>query len=279
MKHALPMECFQKVFSELQVGDAVGVERDTDTGLLKATKVTPTLHKYQYSIKKGSVSDKIFNLSTLDVAPPEPKIQTVTTPAVTVAPGDEPDVYEVEAIVGKRTIKGRVQYHIKWAGWDESTWEAASRVHPDLVREYEGKPARLPRPQQSSSTVPFKRGAGCARARLSKADQRRGGVPETISMIAGNVEVLYSVPKNKLKCLTIKITFGVLTMNKHGFITWPTEFDLNTKAQLRKQARILLRKMMDDPFNPVDDSMAPALTQQGGAVRVPPPPTPASARA
>eukprot|EP00966_Prymnesium_polylepis_P297594 6875883-Prymnesium_polylepis.1 len=129
-------------------------------------------------------------MAQLDVPPPEPKRQKKeTTPAEVVAPGDEPDVYEVEAIRQKRIVKGRTEYEIKWQGWDESTntWERASRVHPDLVRAFEGLPPRPSRPPRSSAPLPFKRGAGCARARLSKAEQRRGGVPKTISMICGNV--------------------------------------------------------------------------------------------
>eukprot|EP00966_Prymnesium_polylepis_P095738 2218419-Prymnesium_polylepis.1 len=67
-------------------------------------------------------------------------------------------------------------------------------------------------------------------------------------------------------------------MDLNGFITWPTEFSTATKAALRKQARVLLQKMIEDPMNPVDDSMRPALTQSGGAVRVIPPPAPRAPR-
>eukprot|EP00966_Prymnesium_polylepis_P060707 1408574-Prymnesium_polylepis.1 len=174
VKHALPVQCFQETCA---ASDAL----------------------FKYSIKKGSVTDKIVNLAQLDIAPPEPKPKKMSEPITTVAPGDKDDVYEVEAIVGKRIVKGRTQYNIKWQGWDPSmnTWEAASRVHPDLIREYEGKPPLPQRPEPSSAPALFKRGAGCARARLSKAEQRRGGVPTTISMVCGNVEVAYSVPKNK----------------------------------------------------------------------------------
>jgi len=280
VKHALPEPCFQEILADLQPGDAEGVERDPVTGALKPTSVTPTLRKHKYTIKKGSITDKIFNLSALDVAPPEPRKskKTKTEPTV-VAPGDEPDVYEVEAIVGKRTVKGRIQYQIKWQGWDESTntWEAAARVHPDLVRAYENLPPRPARAQPSSAPALFKRGAGCARARLSKAEQRRGGVPTTISMVAGAVIIEYNVPIKKNKCPTIKITLFILTMDKNGFITWPTVFETGTQAALRKQARVLLQRMMDDPLNPVDETMRFALTQTGGAVRVPPSRAPAQA--
>ena len=100
----------------------------------------------------------------------------------------------------------------------------------------------------------------------------------TISMVCGNVAIAFNVPKNRMKCPTLKLMFGVLTMDANGFITWPTDFNLNTKAALRKQACMLLGKMMEDPENPVDDSMRPALTEMGGAVRaLPPPRAPAQA--
>ena len=188
-------------------------------------------------------------MSQLDVAPPKPKDLKKPKPEPeVVASGDEPDVYEVESIVSSRLVNGRKQYEIKWQGWDASTntWESASRAHPDLVRAFEGKPARRPAPQPRPDTVQFKRGAGCARARLSKAEQRRGGVPKTISMVCGNVNIEYRVPKNRQKCPSIKIVLFVLTMDDNGFITWPTEFDTSTKAALRKQARVLLQKMMDE---------------------------------
>ncbi|GMS79790.1 hypothetical protein PENTCL1PPCAC_1965, partial [Pristionchus entomophagus] len=34
------------------------------------------------------------------------------------------DVYEVEAVIGKRYRKGKLEYHLKWKGYDERTWVA-----------------------------------------------------------------------------------------------------------------------------------------------------------
>jgi len=31
--------------------------------------------------------------------------------------------YEVEAIVGRKLVKGRVEFKIKWKGYDEISWE------------------------------------------------------------------------------------------------------------------------------------------------------------
>ena len=49
--------------------------------------------------------------------------------------------YVVEKIVGCRTKKGRVEYRIRWKGYDESddTWEPAENLQKvqKLIREYE----------------------------------------------------------------------------------------------------------------------------------------------
>ena len=70
-------------------------------------------------------------------------------------------------------------------------------------------------------------GTGCARARLSEADQRRGVVPSVMSMVAGNVLVKYKLPLNLSTPPVLTMTFGVLTMDSQGHITWPKDFDSN----------------------------------------------------
>lgn len=62
---------------------------------------------------------------------------------------------------------------------------------------------------------------------------------------------------------TLELVFLVMTMDKSGNITWPIDFEPPTRAALRKQARVLLRKMIDDQHNPMDATMAPALTMNG----------------
>ena len=59
------------------------------------------------------------------------------------------------------------------------------------------------------------------------------------------------------------LTFYVLSMDKNGHIIWPTLFSDKAQAQLRQQARTLLRQMIDDPLNPCDSTMEPAMTATG----------------
>ena len=56
------------------------------------------------------------------------------------------------------------------------------------------------------------------------------------------------------------------TMDKMGHITWPTKFAPAAQAALRMQVRALLRKMIDDPENPCDASMEPAMTGWGSSL-------------
>ena len=82
-------------------------------------------------------------------------------------------------------------------------------------------------------------------------------------MVCGNVilKLLESRTDEYMPLVTLK--FFCLSCDKNGHIIWPTEFSAATKAQLRLQVRALLRKMIDDPANPCDASMEPAMTGVG----------------
>ena len=49
--------------------------------------------------------------------------------------------YEVERIIDKRTRKGKLEYLVKWKGWDlpeHNTWEAIDHLNcEELIEEYE----------------------------------------------------------------------------------------------------------------------------------------------
>ena len=82
-------------------------------------------------------------------------------------------------------------------------------------------------------------------------------------MVCGNVIVQLKESATQAQMPTLTLTFFVLSMDKSGHIIWPTNFSARSQAALRMQARALLQKMMDDPLNPVDSTMAPALTGLG----------------
>ena len=92
-----------------------------------------------------------------------------------------------------------------------------------------------------------------------------------MSMVAGNVLIKYKLPRNERTPPVLTLTFGVLSMDKKGHITWPKDFDARSAAALRNQARALLQRMLQDPFNPVSHAMSGAFTGTGSTVRVTPP--------
>merc|ERR1711915_806995 len=51
--------------------------------------------------------------------------------------------YEVERIIDKRTRKGKLEYLVKWKGWDlpeHNTWEAIDHLNcEEMIEEYEKK--------------------------------------------------------------------------------------------------------------------------------------------
>lgn len=75
----------------------------------------------------------------------------------------EEDVYDVEAIVGDRIVKGRKQYLIKWLGYPSSqnTWEYEDNIFSeDLKEKYEAskkKPKKAKSTKESGTTKKFEK--------------------------------------------------------------------------------------------------------------------------
>ena len=268
----MPREVFEQLMAGVAEGDCQKLRRDPQSNQLLPTQTTATLHRFEYEIRKGSVTDRLFRMQELDPPPPR------QLPALTLAQIGDPDVYEVEAIRAKRLTAKRVKYLIQWRGFDEShnSWEAPANINKQLVAQFEavGAAARtavasssvgtsaLVAPQQCQPSLP-NRGQGAARAHLSAAAQRRGRVPSVLSMVCGNVIVKFKESRTEKTMPTLSLVFKVLTMDSAGHITWPQTFSPQTQAALRLQARALLRTMIDDPLNPCDATMEPAMTGTG----------------
>lgn len=61
---------------------------------------------------------------------------------------DSNNEYEVEAIMGSKTYKGKTKYLIRWKGWDEAddTWEPEDTLHcPELIRAFNKKGKSTPK--------------------------------------------------------------------------------------------------------------------------------------
>ena len=203
IKMQMPREVFEEIVAPLTTDDVAGLERD-ESGHLVPTRTTAAVNYYEYSIRKGSVSDRLFHLDALD-PPPKPSRKRK---AEEMAIGEEEDIYEVQEIREKRfnQEKKRTEYLVKWHDWPETTntWEPARNINKEDVAAFEGRPLKYSRADRPSMPA---RGVGCARARLSSAAEARGGKPETISMICGNVLAKLKEPKNKEVMPTATVTF------------------------------------------------------------------------
>ncbi|CAG5094837.1 Oidioi.mRNA.OKI2018_I69.XSR.g13904.t1.cds [Oikopleura dioica] len=99
-------------------------------------------------IKKGSKNSK-EDSSKADKAKKErvgiesSKKEKTKKEKIYVKTKREPDEYEVEKILNKRVRLGKVEYEVKWVGYNssENTWEEVKNLQncPDLVKEYEKK--------------------------------------------------------------------------------------------------------------------------------------------
>ena len=255
----IPRQIFDDLMRGVREGDVDGLARDVMKQSLLPTQTTATLNHFSYTIRKGSVSERLFQMEQQDPQPPPPKKnKTALEPPAQIG---EMDVYEVRTLHGSRLVGGERQYLVSWEGYASShdSWEPASAINQDLVKGFHGKAVARP---MRAPLLPH-RGKGCARAFLSGAEQRRGAVCQMISMVCGNVVIHYKERLDGQSMGRLKLTFFVLTMDRTGHITWPTNFSAKTQAQLRNQARAHLRHMIDDPMCPVDATMEPAMVGNG----------------
>ena len=94
VKMAVPIQIFEELLSELMEGDAEGLLRD-QSGRLIPSRITPTLNHFEYMIKKGSITNKLFALDKMDPAPP----RTSAPRAPQLAQIGEENVFEKTAAV------------------------------------------------------------------------------------------------------------------------------------------------------------------------------------
>ena len=97
----MPRAVFEEIMSPVTIEDCSKIKRDAE-GLLEPTRTTAALNYFEYEIKKGSVSDRLFSFDSID---PPPKPPPKRKAAEMLEIGEEEDVYEVEEIRAKR-LKG-----------------------------------------------------------------------------------------------------------------------------------------------------------------------------
>ena len=71
---------------------------------------------------------------------------------------EEVEEYEVEKILDKRLMKGKLEYLVKWIGWEEGTWEPAQNLDGsqnliDIFEKAELEDAKKPDSPDSDFSV------------------------------------------------------------------------------------------------------------------------------
>ena len=162
---------------------------------------------------------------------------------------------------GLRRSGGRVQPTGKGSGVNFYQFTFGS---PSLVTEMISFQTREIAPRGKAGRGRWRRGVGGARLALSMADGQRGMLAKLIAMIAGTLTVRYREPTNYSEMPRMSLSFFVLTIDSAGHIEWPTRFNLDARAKLRKLARREIQIMLDDQgAYPIDPSFSAALTQMG----------------
>ena len=123
--------------------------------------------------------------------------------------------------------------------------------------------------QKSKKEAAWRRGLGAARLHLSRAASLRGELTVLLSLMCGKVDMVMKQPRDHRAMPTLRLKAKSLTMDHLGNIILPCEFnDNNYKAALRKQALVILKKMIDDPLYPTSISPTQdfnlALTNRAG---------------
>lgn len=67
------------------------------------------------------------------------------------------NVFEVDRILNKKVVKGKVKYFIKWEGYpdDQNTWEPESNVlDRKLITEFENRRSKNSKKKDNESVAP-----------------------------------------------------------------------------------------------------------------------------
>jgi hypothetical protein len=62
-------------------------------------------------------------------------------------------MYVVEKLLGKRTVKGNIEYEVKWKGWTKTTWEPMINLVeiPDMVYDFDESLRKKERQREAAS--------------------------------------------------------------------------------------------------------------------------------
>ncbi len=102
---------------------------------------------YRLQLPANSKLHPVFHISLLEPVRGNPPIATDAE----LQPENEPEDYEVESILDKRTVSGQVQYLIKWKGYEhvDNTWEPVENLScPRLLEQFHRRNPEYPRTKE-----------------------------------------------------------------------------------------------------------------------------------
>ena len=106
------------------------------------------------------------------------------TPGVVVETDGDDTFFEVESIVGRKTVKRRVFYKVKWKGCDEETWEPASNLSDSAYAEAKQYEAANKKRKMKGKTITSNKGKLAGKEDVSKggkAKEEDGSKEEVVS--------------------------------------------------------------------------------------------------
>ena len=104
-------------------------------------------NNYKLQLLRGSKVHPVFYVSLLELAPQGASEDLDTELQLE----NDPNVYKVGHILGRRISRGRVEYLVKWKDWGDkhNSWEPAGNLScPERLAEFQREtsyPSRRPR--------------------------------------------------------------------------------------------------------------------------------------
>ncbi|XP_078103335.1 uncharacterized protein LOC144515977 isoform X1 [Sander vitreus] len=102
-------------------------------------------------------------------------------PPAAAAEEEEEEEYEVEKVLDRRVVKGRVEFLLKWKGFsdEDNTWEPQDNLDLDLITEYMQKHKEKEEKKEEGKRKVVSEASGDSEERGRKRKKEKDGRPDT----------------------------------------------------------------------------------------------------